>query len=377
MNAASDATWHSNRRRQWHWGMLLTLCLIFALTLAACANTPSSTKGTGCAAASTLTGAGSTFDAPLFNKLFSVYPTIPCGLPVNYSPVGSGAGIAQLLNQLVDFGATDAPLTDRQLATSSNGAILHVPVTLGAVAISYHLTGIAAPLHFSGDVVANIYLGQVTAWDDPAIAKLNPGVPLPHRPIQILHRSDGSGTTAIFTRYLAEISAVWKQRIGTGTSVSWPSGEGKKGSGGIAEALTSTEGSLGYIEWSYVEHAHLAVAQLQNAAGTFLAPSIASMQAAADSFETVPADLRFYVVNAPGGNAYPLVGYSWVIAYRHQSDVEKGKALTQLLWWMIHDGQRSAAPLNYAPLPATMVTRGEAQIRTMTCGPSSTPCFSR
>jgi phosphate transport system substrate-binding protein len=324
-----------------------------------------------------LSGAGSTFDAPLFNKLFAVYPTIPCGLTVNYYPVGSGAGAAQLLNQQADFGATDAPLTDRQLATSPNGAILHVPVMLGAVAISYHLTGLSSPLRLSGEVLANIYLGQVTAWDDPTIALLNPGMPLPHRAIQVLYRSDGSGTTAIFTHYLAAISPTWKSNVGTSTSVTWPVGVGEQGSGGVADALTNIEGSIGYVEWSYVVQKHLSAASIQNASGVFVLPSIASAQAAAASFQTVPADLRFYVVNGSGSAAYPIAGYSWAIVYQKQNDAERGKALAQLLWWMIHDGQQYAEPLQYAPLPTAIVTKGEAQIRAMVCGPTATPCWTK
>jgi len=267
-------------------------------------------------------------------------------------------------------------LTDRQLAASPNGAILHVPVTLGVVAVSYHLNGISSPLRLSGEVVANIYLGQVTAWDDPSIAQLNPGVSLPHRSIQVLHRSDGSGTTAIFTHYLAEISPAWKAKVGAGgTSVAFPKGVGAQGSQGVTDQLSSTEGSIGYVEWSYVVKQHLSAALLQNAAGTFLAPSIAGAQAAAASFQTVPTDLRFYVVNAPGAASYPIAGYSWVIVYQKQNDAERGKALAQLLWWMIHDGQQYAEPLEYAPLPSEIVTKGEAQIRTMTCGTASTLCF--
>jgi len=326
---------------------------------------------------SSLSGEGSTFDAPLFNKLFSVYAGTPCGLTVEYYAAGSGAGISQLLNQLVDFAATDAPLTDRQQASSPNGTILHVPVTLGAVAISYHLTGVSSPLRLSGAVLAGIYLGSVKSWDDPAIIRLNAGVVLPHRAIQVFHRSDGSGTTAIFTHYLAQISPTWQRTVGAGTSVTFPVGSGEQGNGGVADALASTEGSIGYVELSYVTRLHLAAASMENMAGAFVSPSIAGAQAAAAGVKTIPADLRFYVVNAPGTQAYPITGYSWVIVYQKQGDGEKGKALAQLLWWMIHDGQKYPEPLGYAPLPADIVTKGEGQIRTMTCGTSTTSCFTR
>ncbi len=373
MNTASRVFHRPGSR--YLWLLLLFPCI---LGLLGCAQNSVSTSRAGCSSTTTLSGAGSTFDAPFFNKLFTVYPTVPCGLTVNYYPLGSRAGAAQLLNQQADFGATDAPLTDRQLAESPNGAVLHVPVTLGVVAISYYVASVSSPLRLSGEVLANIYLGLVTTWDDPSIVQLNPGVSLPHRPIQVIHRSDGSGTTAIFTHYLAQISPAWKSRVGGGgTSVSWPTGQGEQGSEGVAERLASTEGALGYVEYSYVVSHHLSAALVQNAAGAYLSPSIAGAQAAAASFQTMPADLRFYVVNAKGSAAYPITGYSWVIVYRHQNDAERGKALAQLLWWMIHDGQQYAGPLQYAPLPTEIVTKGEAQIRAMICGPTATPCFTK
>jgi phosphate transport system substrate-binding protein len=365
-----------HRRTRWHDSCLL-LFLPFVLLLVGCSGSTATTNRAACPAVAELVGEGSTFDAPLFNKLFSVYSGMPCGLSVEYYATGSGAGASRLLNQLVDFGATDAPLTDRQLASSSNGPILHVPVTLGAVAISYHLTGVSSPLRLTGEVVASIYLGKVTSWDDPAIVHLNAGVTLPHRAIQVLHRSDGSGTTAIFTHYLAQISPTWKRAVGASTNVSWPLGQGVQGNFGEASAIGETEGSIGYGESSYVASLHLSAASIQNAAGAYVSPSIAGAQAAAASFQAVPADLRFYVVNAGGAQAYPIAGYSWVIVYRHQGDEEKGKALAQLLWWMLHDGQQYARSLSYAPLPANIVTRGEGLLRVMTCGSSATACFNR
>jgi phosphate transport system substrate-binding protein len=351
--------------------LLMVLC---ALLLGGCASTSSATSRAQCSTTTSLSGEGSTFDAPLFNTWFSVYPQTSCGLTVEYYATGSGMGISTLLGQLMDFGATDAPLTARQLASSPNGPILHIPVTLGLVAISYHLHGISAPLKFTGALLASIYLGTITWWDDPAIQQLNPGTVLPHVAIQVLHRSDGSGTTAIFTHYLAAISPAWKARVGASTTVHWPTGQGEQGSGGVAEALGSTEGALGYIEWSYVVKQHLPAALLQNQAGAFLAPSIAGAQAAAAAFPSVPTDLRFYIVNAPGANAYPIAGYSWVIVYQQQSDAEKGKALSTLLWWMVHQGQQYAEPLSYAPLPGTMVSLDEAQIRRLTCGSNRQAC---
>jgi phosphate transport system substrate-binding protein len=245
------------------------------------------------------------------------------------------------------------------------------------VAISYHLSGVSAPLRLSGAVLADIYLGHVKSWDDPAIIGLNTGIVLPHRAIQVLYRSDGSGTTAIFTHYLAQVSPTWQRVVGAGTSVAFPIGSGEQGNGGIADQLSSTEGSIGYVEFSYVTRLHLATASLENQAGAFVPPSIAGAQVAAAGVKTVPADLRFYVVNAPGVQAYPIAGYSWVIIYRNPADAEKGKALAQLLWWMIHDGQKYAEPLGYAPVPVSIVSKGEAQIRSMSCGSHATACFSQ
>lgn len=353
---------------------MFCLCLV-AFLLSGCVGAAPSQRRADCSTATSLRGEGSTFDAPLFDRLFSLYSTTPCGLTVEYYPAGSGLGISMLLAQLVDFGATDAPLTDRQLASSTHGPIVHVPVTLGVVALSYHVPGLSTPLKLNSPVLAAIYLGAITWWDDPAIEQLNPGSAFPHLAIQVLHRSDSSGTTAIFTHYLASVSPVWKARIGASTTVRWPIGQGEQGNGGIAEALASTEGALGYLEWSYVVKQHLPAALLQNQAGAFLAPSIAGAQAAAAAFPTIPADLRFYLVNAPGASAYPLAGYSWVIVYQQQNDAEKGKALASLLWWMVHQGQQEAESLSYAPLPASMVSRDEAQIQRLTCGGTQQRCF--
>lgn len=353
---------------------MLCLCLV-AFLLSGCVSPAPSQGRADCSTTTSLKGEGSTFDAPLFDRLFSLYSTTPCGLTVEYYPAGSGLGISMLLGQLVDFGATDAPLTDRQLASSTQGPILHVPVTLGVVALSYHVPGISTPLKLTSSVLAAIYLGTITWWDDPAIEQLNPDTPFPHLAIQVLHRSDSSGTTAIFTHYLAEVSPIWKARVGASTTVRWPIGKGEQGNSGVAEALTSTIGAFGYIEWSYVVKQHLPAALLQNQAGAFLAPSIAGAQAAAAAFSTIPADLRLYLVNAPGTDAYPLVGYSWVIVYLQQNDAEKGKALASLLWWMVHQGQQEAEPLFYAPLPASIVSRDETQIERLTCGSTQQRCF--
>jgi phosphate transport system substrate-binding protein len=345
---------------------LLTLSLLLVACGQAGTQDVTTALGTPCPSASALAGSGSTFDAPLFSKMFAAYAHIPCGLAVSYLADGSSAGLNDLLQQQVDFAATDIPLTDGALARSQHGPILHIPVTLGTAAIIYHVIGVPSQLRLTGPVLADIFLGHITTWNDQAITQLNPGVALPPLPITVIHRSDGSGTTGIFTRYLAQVSPIWKTQVGAGYTVNWPVGIGFKGNGGVADEVQNYTGSIAYVELSY--------ALVQNAAGQYVAPSIQGAQAAAASVGSIPADLRFYIVNAPGSAAFPISGYSYVIVYQQQDDTAQGQALANLFWWMIHDGQQFAEPLHYAALPATMVSRSEAQIRAMTCGNS--PCYT-
>jgi len=323
-----------------------------------------------------LTGAGSTFDNPLFSQMFapSNYPTTKCGVNVNYQSVGSGAGITQLLAHTVDFGATDTPLTAAQQALSTGGPIIHIPVTLGAVAMSYNLSGISGHLNLTPAIIAGIYLGTTKFWDDAAITAANPGVTLPHETITPVHRSDGSGTTGIFTHYLSAVSPTWSSKVGAATTVNWPVGVGGKGSAGVAAAVKSTAGAIGYVELAYVLQNNLAYAALQNANGKLVLPSIAGAVADAAGVTNVPANLEFFIVNAPGDAAYPISGFSWVVVYQTQTNTAKGEALANLTWWMTHEGQTYAAPLYYANLPASIVTAGEAQIKSMMCGSSS--CYT-
>jgi phosphate transport system substrate-binding protein len=353
---------------------LLTLSLL----LAACGQTgtqvSTNIQGTPCSATSTIQGSGSTFDAPLFSKMFAAYAHIPCGLAVSYLGDGSSAGLNDLLQQQVDFAATDIPLTDGALARSQHGPILHIPVALGSEGIIYHVIGVSSQLRLTGPVLADIFLGHITTWNDPAITQLNPGVSLPQLPITVIHRSDGSGTTGIFTHYLAQVSPAWNAQVGSGFTVNWPVGIGFRGNGGVADEVQNYTGSIAYVELSYALRLQLPYAVIQNAAGQYVAPSIQGVQAAAASVGSIPSDLRFYIVNAPGNAAYPISGYSFVIVYEQQDDTARGQALANLLWWMIHDGQQFAEPLHYAALPDSMVTRSEAQIRSMTCGSSS--CYT-
>lgn len=367
---------HQRRKAFCCFSALLLLAL--STVLAACGSDTTQSvaagPGTTCPSTTGLRGSGSTFDNPLFTKMFAAYAHVSCGTTVSYLADGSGAGVNDLLQQNVDFAATDIPLTNGALARSQYGPILHIPVTLGVEAIVYHVIGISSQLKLTGPVLADIFLGHITSWNDPAITKLNPGVSLPALNIMVIHRSDGSGTTGILTHYLADVSPAWSSLVGAGYTVNWPVGVGFKGNGGVADEIQNYTGSIGYVELSYALRLHLPYAELQNVAGQYVAPSIeGALAAAASRVENIPADLRFYIVNAPGATAYPISGYSFVIVYQQQDIADKGWALANLFWWMIHAGQQESSPLHYAALPDTMVARSEAQIRLMTCG--SSPCY--
>jgi len=303
--------------------------------------------------------------------MFTEYPSAKCGADVNYQSVGSGAGINDLLQNIVQFGATDAPMTDAQLAKSTNGTIIHIPATIGAVAISYNLAGVSGHLNLTGPVVADIYLGTIKFWDDAQIKALNSGVTIPHQSITVVHRSDGSGTTGIFTHYLAAVSPTWQSKVGAGTTINWPTGVGGKGNAGVAAQVKSTTGSIGYNELAYVLTNSIQYAAIKNVDGKYVLPSVAGAKADAENVATIPADLRVYIVNAPGDASYPITGFTWAIVYQNQTNTERGWALANMLWWVTHDGQQYSLPLYYVPLPASIVTRDEAQIKSMKCGSSA------
>jgi phosphate transport system substrate-binding protein len=352
------------------------------LFLAACGSSSTGSSGSGtpsaqsCPSTTTLNAAGSTLVEPLFAKMFSEFPNAKCGVMVNYQAVGSGAGINDLLTGIVDIGATDAPMTDAQLASSTKGPILHVPDTIGAVAISYNLSGVSGHLNLTGPVIADVFLGTIKFWDDSQITALNAGVSLPHEGITVVHRSDGSGTTGIFTSYLSAVSPQWKSQVGAGTTINWPTGVGAKGNSGVAAQVKSTAGAMGYNELAYVLTNTIQYAAVQNASMKYVLPSLASAAAAAQSINTatIPADLRFYFVNAPGDASYPITGFSWAIVYQNQTNADKGMAIANTLWWVIHDGQQFAAALSYVPLPANIAALGSAQIKSMKCGSSA--CYT-
>ncbi|GJG89060.1 phosphate-binding protein [Gemmatimonadetes bacterium T265] len=303
-----------------------------------------------------LTGAGSTFAYPLYSRWASDYAA-KAGVKVNYQSIGSGGGIRQLSEQTVDFGATDAPMSAQELAAAKGGPILHVPVAMGAVLPVYNLPGVTQPLHFTGDVLSGIYLGKITKWNDPQLAALNRGVRLPDTDILVIHRSDGSGTTYIWTDYLSTVSPGWKQQVGTGKDVKWPVGLGGKGNEGVAGQVKQTPGAIGYVELAYARQNKLPLPYLRNAAGQYVLPTPAGVTAAAAAVaKGLPAntDYRISIINAPGAAAYPISSMTWALIYTTQKDPAKGRKLLDFLRYGLTEGQQSAAQLDYAPLPANL-----------------------
>jgi phosphate transport system substrate-binding protein len=296
----------------------------------------------------TITGAGSTFDYPAFTKWFEVYSKVDPNVQFNYQSIGSGGGIKNLLNQTVDFGASDAPMSDEELATSPE-KILHVPIVIGAEAVVCNLPG-GMKLNLDADTVSGIYLGNITKWNDPKIVTLNPGVNLPDLAVVVVHRSDGSGTTYIFTDYLSSVSPAWASSVGKGKSVKWPVGLGGKGNEGVAGQVKQLSGAIGYVELSYAKQNRMTYADLKNAAGNFVAPDLGAVSAAMATAK-IPDDFRFSMVNAPGEKAYPIAGASWVLVYQKQKDPDRGAKLVTFLKWAATEGQKISPSLDYAPLP--------------------------
>jgi len=308
----------------------------------------------GASGANTLTGAGSTFDYPFFNKAFYVYGQAN-NVRVNYQSIGSGGGIEQFIQDTVNFGASDVPMNSSEVAKaqSAHGPVVQIPITLGAEAIAYNLPTVKQQLKFTPDVLAGIYLGKITKWNDPQISAINPGVNLPNIPIVVVHRSDGSGTTYIFTDYLSNVSPNWAQKVGKGKSVNWPVGIGGKGNEAVAEIIRNTVGAIGYVELAYALQTNMTYGLVKNKAGNYVAPSVKTVQAAAATKPNIsPTD--FSIVNAPGADSYPICGYSWVLLYQNQKDQATKTALVKLFTWMEGDGQKQAASVDYVPLPSNV-----------------------
>jgi phosphate transport system substrate-binding protein len=317
-----------------------------------------------------LTGAGATFPYPVYQKWFSDYAA-RTGVKINYQSIGSGGGIKQLQEQTVDFGASDAPMTDAELAAAKGGPIIHVPTVIGAVAITYNLPDVKTPLRLSGELLADIYLNHVRKWNDSRIAALNPGVALPNRDIIVVHRSEGSGTTYAFTDYLSGVSKAWAAGPGKGKDVQWPVGLGGKGNEAVAGQVKQTPGTIGFVELAYAKQNQLPTALLRNAAGNFVEPSVESAGAAAKEMAgKIPpgSDYRVSIVNAPGAASYPISSFTWLLIYKNPTDPEKAKKLNAFLRWALTEGEGSAAVLDYAPLPTDLRARLTARLDSVAIG---------
>jgi phosphate transport system substrate-binding protein len=310
-----------------------------------------------------INGAGATFPYPIYSKWFDVYAKENPGVKFNYQSIGSGGGIRMLSNRTVDIGASDAPLTDQQLSDAP-GKILHFPSVMGAVVIAYNLPGFTGTLRLTGPLVADIFAGKVLKWDDDKIKELNPGVAIPSSDIVVCHRSDGSGTSYIFTDYLSKVSSSWASDPGKGTSVKWPAGLGGKGNEGVTALVQQTPGSIGYVELIYALNNHIPYAVIQNKAGNWVQASLEGVTAAASSSASnMPDDFRVSITDAPGPDAYPISSFTWLLAYQKQTNHEIGTQIVNFLHWAITDGQKYAPELKYAPLPAEVVQKEEKQIQ--------------
>jgi phosphate transport system substrate-binding protein len=356
----------------------LKIIIIFILAgvlLAGCVSKqPSEVQPTTTTQASqtvAINGAGATFPYPLISKWSFEYNKINPDIQINYQSVGSGAGIQQISARTVDFGATDAPLSDSVYQNLTG--ILHIPETIGAVVVAYNLPGIPTGVKLSGDVVADIFLGKITKWNDPRIVALNPGIKFPAKDIIVAHRSDGSGTTFVFTDYLSKLSPDWTSKVGKGTSVSWPvpTSLGGKGNDGVAGILRQNDYSIGYIELIYAKlQGNISYAYIKNQAGNFIEPTLeTTANAVAGAAQTLPTGDASWssvsIVNAPGDNSYPIASFTYLLVYKDQTDQTKGKAMAEFIWWAVHDGQGYSSGLQYVPLPSAIVSLDEKTIKLM------------
>jgi phosphate transport system substrate-binding protein len=307
-------------------------------------------------------GAGATFPYPIYSKWFSEYNKLHPNVEINYQAIGSGGGIRQLTNQTVFFGASDGPMTDAQLKAAPD-AVLHLPTVLGGVVPVYNIPGVSADLRFSGRTLADIYLGKITRWNDPALVKENPGVKLPATDITVVHRADGSGTTYIWVDFLSKVSPEFREKVGVSTSVQWPVGVGGKGNPGVAGLVKQTPGSVGYVELIYALQNQIAYGYVKNAAGAWVRASLESVtEAAAGAAAAMPADFRVSITNAPGKGAYPISSFTWLLLYQNPKDAAKAKALVNFVKWALTEGQKDCAGLGYAPLPEAVVKKEQAAL---------------
>ena len=333
--------------------MRMRLCMAFALVAALVGVSSAETN---------LNGAGATFPNPIYSKWFSEYNHQHSDIKINYQSIGSGGGIQQLTAGTVDFGASDGPMTDDQLSKVS-GKVFHIPTVLGADVPTYNIPGVTSELKFTGEVLADIFLGKIKKWNDPALAKDNPGVKFPDSDIVVVHRSDGSGTTYIFTDFLSKVSPEWKSKVGKGTSVNWPVGLGGKGNEGVSGTVRQTEGSIGYVELIYAISNNMPYGSVKNPAGAFVKASLESVTAAAGSVKDMPDDFRVSITNAPGKDAYPISSFTWLLVPAEWTDAGKEKAFVDFLNWMVDKGQTMTSALAYAPLPKSVATKVKARIK--------------
>jgi phosphate transport system substrate-binding protein len=317
-------------------------------------------------AQTTLNGAGATFPNPIYSKWFSEYHKLHSDVQINYQSIGSGGGIRQVTEGTVDFGASDMPMTDGQLAEAQGKLktkVLNLPSVLGAVVPAYNIPGVSGEVKFTPEALAEIFLGRITKWNDKAIASVNPGVNFPDKDIIVVHRSDGSGTTFIWTDYLSKVSSDWKSQVGSNTSVKWPIGLGGKGNEGVAGSIRQLQGAIGYVELIYAVQNNIPYGSVKNAAGVFLKASLEGVTAAAASAPKMPADFRVSITNAPGKDAYPISSFTWLLIPQQSKDAAKGKILADFLNWMVTDGQKMTNPLSYASLPDSVVQKEKEAIK--------------
>jgi len=333
------------------------MCVVFAATLFALA------AAGPVMAAETINAAGATFPAPIYQKWFNDYAKAHPGVQINYQAIGSGGGIRQLTEGTVDFGASDMPMTDEQIAAIKKFKVLHFPTVLGGVVPSYNIEGLSTDLKFTPEALAGIFLGTITKWNDQAITKDNPGIKLPNESITVVHRSDGSGTTFVWTDYLSKISPQWKSKVGAGTAVNWPVGLGGQGNAGVAGLIKQTPNSIGYVELIYAVQTKMPYGSVRNSAGTFLKADFNSVTAAAaGAAKDMPADFRVSITDAPGKNAYPISSFTWLLIPDKISDATKKQAIKDFLQWMLSTGQKDAQAMSYAPLPSPVVAKEQKQI---------------
>jgi phosphate transport system substrate-binding protein len=331
--------------------VLLLVCVVFAMPVIG---------------QTTMNGAGATFPYPIYSKWFNEYHKLHPDVQINYQSIGSGGGIRQVTEGTVEFGASDMPMTDDQLKESQNKLktrVLNLPTVLGAVVPAYNIPGVSGEVKFTPDILAGIFLGRISNWNDPAIAKVNPELKFPNQEIIVVHRSDGSGTTFIWTDYLSKVSPDWKTQVGSSTSVKWPKGMGGKGNEGVAGLIRQLPGALGYVELIYAVQNNIPYGSVRNGAGVFLKASLAGVTAAAASAPKMPGDFRVSITNSPGKEAYPISSFTWLLIPAQSKDPAKGKILADFLSWMLTDGQKMTSALAYAPLPENVVAKEKETIK--------------